>query len=358
VVSIDSVRIWPLMREWSWREVPLLAKVLRSSPPDVVLLMYIGWIYNHHPMITYAPTIARILAPRSRFVTQFENVLGSLPGLKGRAGQLAALAAVGTAGVWRVHYRFGTLFRDSHRIIALSEDHRRFLTARFRGSEEKVTVIPPPPLVMLAPDTEGTRQRGRNLLGVDQEHFLVLYLGYIYPRKGLETLFRAFAILARERPHARLGIVGGPLEGFETYAEHLRRFPAELGIADKVRWAGPYDWDSTDGSAMLRGADVYVMPIDVGVALNNSSIGAAAAHGIPIVATRGEQTEGAFRDRENVLFCRPLDPAAIAGTIKTVMDDRELRQRLARGAKALAEQWFSWDKAIDQTIATFADEAP
>ena len=109
---------------------------------------------------------------------------------------------------------------------------------------------------------------------------------------------------------------------------------------------------------MLRGADVYVMPIDVGVALNNSSIGSAAAHGIPLVATRGEHTEAAFRDRENVLFSRPLDPAALAEAVKTVMDDGELRERLARGAQALAEQWFSWDKAIDQTIATFADEAP
>ena len=30
---------------------------------------------------------------------------------------------------------------------------------------------------------------------------------------------------------------------------------------------------------MRRASDVNVMPIDVGVALNNSSIGAAAAHG-------------------------------------------------------------------------------
>jgi len=354
-IPAESLQVWPLMREWSWRELPLLARVLRSSSPDVVLLMYIGWIYNDHPMITYAPTIARLLVPRARFVTQFENVIGALPGRNGRAGQLCALGAVGAAGVWKVHYRFGTLFRDSHGIIALSEHHRRFLTARFRSSAQKIVLIPPPPLVMLSPDTEGTRRRGRHMLGVDQRHFLVLYLGYVYPRKGLETLFRAFAMLAEDRPHARLGLVGGPLEGFEDYADDLRRVPAELGIDDKVGWRGAYPWDSTDGSTMLRGADVFVMPIDVGVALNNSSIGAAAAHGIPLVATRGEQTEPAFRDRENVLLCRPLDPEGMAEAIKTVMDDDRLRQRLAHGARRLAEEWFSWGKAVDRTIATFRD---
>jgi glycosyltransferase involved in cell wall biosynthesis len=349
--SAESIAVWPLMRDWSWRDLPLLARAVRSASPDIVLLMYIGWIYNDHPMITYAPTVTRFLAPRARFVTQFENVIGALPGRTGRAGQLVALAAVGVAGAWRVHYRFGTLFRDSHRIIALSEHHRRLLTSPLRGASENVVVVPPPPLLILSPDTEGTRERGRQMLGVDKRQFLVLYLGYVYPRKGVETLIKAFAILAKERPHARLGIVGGPLKGFEDYASELRQLPATLGIEGKVRWTGAYAWDSSEGSTMLRGADVCVMPIDVGVALNNSSIGAAAAHGIPLVATEGEQTESAFRHRENVLLCPPLDPTAMAETITTVMDDERLREDLARGAHRLAGEWFSWDAALDRTSA-------
>jgi glycosyltransferase involved in cell wall biosynthesis len=353
--AAESTPVWPLMRDWSWRDLPVLARAVRSASPDIVLLMYIGWIYNDHPMITYAPTVTRFLAPRARFVTQFENVIGALPGLRGRAGQLAALTAVGAAGGWRVHYRFGTLFRDSHRIIALSEHHRRLLTRPLRSAPEKVVIVPPPPLLILSPDTEGTRERGRQMLGVDQGQFLILYLGYVYPPKGVETLLRAFAILAKERPNARLAIVGGPLKGFEDYARDLQRLPTMLGIEEKVRWAGAYPWDSSDGSTMLRSADVCVMPIDVGVALNNSSIGAAAAHGLPLVATEGEQTESAFRHRENVLLCRPLDATIMAGAIKTVMDDEQLREDLARGARRLAEEWFSWDAALDRTIAAFED---
>jgi glycosyltransferase involved in cell wall biosynthesis len=354
-VSEPSVRVWPLMRDWSWQDLPRLVRFLRSSRPDIVLLMYIGWIYNDHPMITYTPTITRLLLPRTRFVTQFENVIGSLPGRKGVLGQIFAVAAVAAAGVWKVQYRFGTLIRDSDRLISLSEHHRRLLSGRWRSSEQSIALIPPPPLTIFSRNDEETRQRGRALLGVDHEHFLIVYLGYVYPGRGLETLLSGFALLLEERPHARLAVVGAPLERFEDYARELRHLPARLGIEGRVRWSGGFAWDSTVGSTMLRAADVCVMPIDVGVALNNSSVGAAASHGLPLVATRGERVESAFHDGKNILFCRPRDPASMAKAIRMVMDDASLRERLSRGAEALAQQWFSWERAVKQTIATFGD---
>jgi polysaccharide biosynthesis protein PslF len=350
-----SIRVWPLMSDWSWRELPLFARFLRSSSPDVILLLYIGWMYEHHPMITYAPTIARLLLPRVRFVTQFENALGARPELYGLRGRLRARGASIAAGIWARDDRFGTLVRDSHRLIVLSDHHRELLTGRSTRAQAKSILIPPPPLMALSPETQQARRRGRAMLGAGDDHFLFVYLGYLYPRKGLETLLRAFALVSAQRAHARLAVVGGPLEGHEGYPAALQRLSADLGIERKLRWAGPYPSDSADGSFMLRAADAYVMPIDIGVALNNSSIGAAAAHGIPLVATRGEISEPAFRDRENVLLCPPQDPAAMAAALQIVMDDHELRRRLARGARALADEWFSWETALDRTIAAFDD---
>jgi glycosyltransferase involved in cell wall biosynthesis len=355
VARDPSIRVWPLMSDWSWRELPLFTRFLRSSSPDVILLVYIGWIYKHHPMITYAPTIARLVAPKARFVTQFENALGARAELYGLPGRLRARAAAAAAGIWTRNDRFGTLVRDSHRLIMLSEYHRQLLTGRSARARAKSVVIPPPPLMELSPDTREARRRGREMLGADDEHFLLVYLGYLYPRKGLETLLRAFAIVAQGKANIRLAVIGGSLEGHEDYAAAIQDVAVDLGIGDKVRWAGSYAWDSADGSFMLRAADAFVMSIDIGVALNNSSVGAAAAHGIPLVATRGKITEPAFRDRENVLLCPPKDPAAMAAAVMTVMDDDDLRCRLAGGARALADEWFSWKRAVDRTIAAFDD---
>jgi hypothetical protein len=72
-----AFKVYPLMRDWSWLDLPRLLNFLKSCSPDAVLLMYIGWIYNDHPMITFAPTISRALLPGVRFVTQFENAIGT-----------------------------------------------------------------------------------------------------------------------------------------------------------------------------------------------------------------------------------------------------------------------------------------
>jgi glycosyltransferase involved in cell wall biosynthesis len=354
-VTDHMVHVHPLMRGWSWSDLPTLGRFLRSSAPDVVLLMYIGWIYDDHAMITYAPTVARLAKPGVRFVTQFENVLGALPARYGRMGQAAAVGARAAAGLWRTSYRFGTLVRDSTRLIVLSEHHRDALGSRLRAPSAKMVLVPPPPLLATAPESPDVRRRGRAMLNVGEEDFLLVYLGYLYPQKRVETLLKAFALVSERRVQAKLAIVGGVLEGYEDYAARLRDLPAELGIDHNVRWAGPFAWDSTDGSTMLRAADAFAMPINAGVALNNSSIGAAASHGLPLVATRPARLESAFREGENILLCAPDDPPALAAAIEAIVDDDRLRRRLSAGARALADEWFSWPAAVEKTIATFGD---
>ncbi|HVG18538.1 MAG TPA: glycosyltransferase, partial [Blastocatellia bacterium] len=39
-------KIYPVIEDWSWRDLPRLARCLKRCSPDVVLLFYIGWIYN------------------------------------------------------------------------------------------------------------------------------------------------------------------------------------------------------------------------------------------------------------------------------------------------------------------------
>lgn len=349
-VEEGPARVHALMLEWSWRELPTLVRVLRSTSPDAVLLLYIGWIYGDHPMITYAPTVARLVRPRTRFVTQLENVLGALPARYGRTGQLGAVAAMAAAGLWRASYRFGTLLRDSSEVIVLGERHRRAVAGR-RGAAKAPVLIPPPPLLEPAPATEEVRRRGREVAGAGEDDFLLVHLGYLYPQKRVEDLLEAFALVARRRDGVRLAVAGGPLEGHEEYAARLRALPGALGIEDRVRWTGAYAWDGTEGSTLLRAADAFVIPIDTGVALNNSSLGAAASHGLPLIGTRPERLELAFRDRENILLCPPGDPQALAEAIETVIDDETLRRRLAQGASELADRWYSWDTAVERTIA-------
>src|SRR5215510_10692877 len=60
--------VYPLIRDWTWSDLPRLTRFIGRCSPDAVLLMYSGGpIYNYHPMITFAPSLAKFLLPGTPF---------------------------------------------------------------------------------------------------------------------------------------------------------------------------------------------------------------------------------------------------------------------------------------------------
>ncbi|MGH7774564.1 MAG: glycosyltransferase family 4 protein [Candidatus Binatia bacterium] len=343
-------KVYPIMPHWLWRDLPRLVRFLKVCSPDAVLLIYTPRDYNYHPMITFAPTITKALLPRSRFVTQFET------GLFGRQGSILTRAILTAsalcAGPKRLDDTFGTLLCKSDRIIVLSERHRDRLLESLPSINSKIAVIPPPPVMRICPESNGAyRERGREALGVNPDDFLLAHFGYIYEEKGMETLLKAFQISNTQRNNTRLVMVGASMaEGHDpSYVNAIRELAKQLGIDNKVSWTGEYAPDSDQASLYLRAADACVFPFNYGVTMNRSSVATAAAHGLPIVTTKGSIVESPFIDGENVFLCPPRDPNSLALAIESLISNPELRQRLRLGALQLAQECFSWDKAVERT---------
>ena len=324
--------------------------------------MYNGWIYNSHPMITFAPTIAKYVLPGIPFVTQMETQEGeNWRSSMTRALRKFAQYVAGSAGV---DYSFGTLLRDSTRLICLSEHHLSKHAARFPEVLTKSVVIPPPPLLTLCPDgPAAARQRGRTALGLRSDEFLLVFFGYVDKNKGIETLFRAVQIAGKETDRIRLAMIGGGrgsatqeadqrAQSISKYEKEILALPDQLGISNKVVWLSGYDSDSDAASMYLYAADVCVLPFDQGVTLSRSSLAAALAHRIPIITTRGEYLETPFQHEVNVFLCPPKDSDALALAIRRVMSSPDLRLKLTEGAGQLAREWFSWGKAVARLMET------
>ena len=92
--------------------------------------------------------------------------------------------------------------------------------------------------------------------------------------------------------------------------------------------------------------------------MNNSSFSSAAAHGLPIVTTRDSALEPQFVHGENVFLCPPESPEALADAIRDLMDDAALRGKLGEGSLRLARDWYSWETAMDKTLALFRAPCP
>lgn len=353
-----SFTLHPIMLNWSWDEAPRFVRFLKACRPDAILLVYIDFIYNNHPMITFAPSFCGSVLPSVPFITRFENPIGIPPSRYSFLTRLLRRVVAWQVGATDITYRFGSLLRDSHRVIVLSNRHRDALSTIYPPVNSKTILIPPAPNMLVCPSNNGaTREEGRHLLRAQDKEFFLVYFGYMYPGKGLETLLRAVKIVKGQRENVRLVLMGGSIDSKygpgRSYVEDMRRLSEELGIGDNITWIGDYRTDNREASLYLHAADVCVLPFDTGVQLNNSSFAAAAAHGLPIVTTQGAFLEEPFIHGENVFLCPPKDPDLLAAAVETLIEEPEVRRRLGRGAEKLSQEWFSWESAIERTITTF-----
>ena len=142
VATDPGMQVSPVMRQWSWREMPRLLRVARRFHPDVVDIHFHGHVYHDHPMITFAPTVLKHMIPHVRIVTHVEWPMGVHPQNKSRSTRAARRVVAQWAGPLDADYSYGTLLRDSDRVIVLSDAHRSILSERFADIDRKCRLIP------------------------------------------------------------------------------------------------------------------------------------------------------------------------------------------------------------------------
>ena len=342
-----------VIKSWAWSDILPLARMLRQIAPEAILLNYVGHAYNDKPMITFAATLARVLCPGTPFVVQVTHPSGA--SLQGARRQLIHTLITHLLGQ-RKKSAFGTLLRDSTRVVVLSNKHLAALEQSQPNVSKKTVLIPPPIIMPLAPVDSETRRIQREQLGVTTGETLLAYFGYVYRGKGIETLFKAFHLLCEQRKDVKMALIGGGAivasDSTDPYVLELRDLMRALNIEDKVRFTGGFSWDSDQGSRYLRAADVAVLPFDQGVYLNNSSLATVVTHGLPTVTTRGEMLEEPLEHQQNVFLCAPQDSEAFAQALGVVLADADLKARLHEGALELAEVCFSWQVSTTRMVAT------
>jgi glycosyltransferase involved in cell wall biosynthesis len=180
----------------------------------------------------------------------------------------------------------------------------------------------------------------------------ILCVARLFPTKGHADLLRAFAGIARERPDATLDLVG---DGPER--ERLDRLAAELGIAGRVRFHGALAAD--DVPPLLAGAGVFALasvPDEAG-AMDGIPVALmeAMAAGVPVVATELSGIPELVVDGETGLLVPPGRPDALEAAMRRLLDDAELRSRLARRAREHVAERFSLASETERLAALFEE---
>jgi D-inositol-3-phosphate glycosyltransferase len=188
--------------------------------------------------------------------------------------------------------------------------------------------------------------------GIPRDAIVLLFAGRIQPLKAPDVLLRAVAELLHRRPDLRsrlvVPIVGGPSGSGLEHPTGLADLARELRIDDVVRFVPPVPQHELAGW--------YAAATLVAVPSYNESFGLVAveaqASGAPVVAAAVGGLTTVVRDHRSGVLVDGHDPARWAAEIERIAADPGLRDRLAAGALAQAQQ-FSWDATARQTLAVY-----
>ncbi|MEX2536449.1 MAG: glycosyltransferase [Trueperaceae bacterium] len=242
---------------------------------------------------------------------------------------------------------------EARLVIAECPQDREDLLGLYGAAEERIRVVPcgySPEEMGPLPQTEA-----RARLDLPQDERVVLQLGRMVPRKGVEDAIRGVARLVNEYGvAARLVIVGGdspapdPLRTPEL--GRLMSIAREEGIAERVRFEGQRDRDQLRD--YYCAADVFIStpwyepfgitPVE------------AMACGVPVLGSAVGGIKSTVVDGETGFLVPARDPTAIAGRLAVMLRNEELLARMRERSLGRAAD-FTWQRVADGIEAVYRE---
>ncbi len=161
--------------------------------------------------------------------------------------------------------------------------------------------------------------------------------------KSLDVAIRAFDLVQKELPEARLLIMGrGPDE------PRLRALTGKLGLEAKVEFRGFQPWDELVRT--LHRCHVFLNPSPKeGWGL---TVVEANQCGLPVVATDAPGLRDSVRDGETGVLVPYGDARAMADHALLLLRDAGYFARMSAAARAWAGT-FSWERCVDESLELF-----
>lgn len=249
------------------------------------------------------------------------------------------------------------LMRAADRIIAECPQDRYDMERLYGAPLSRIAITP----CGFAPDElwPVPMLEARARLGLDEGRFIVLQLGRMVPRKGVDTVIQGVAMLRhRYGVDAQLLVVGGDISGQVGASSgdglelaRLRSVAADLGIATHVRFTGQQP------RAVLRdyysAANVFastpwyepfgITPVE------------AMACARPVIGAEVGGIKSTVNDSVTGFLIPSRDPAALADRLARLHRHPELARAMGEAGRRRACEHYTWRHVATQLAAIYAD---
>ena len=168
---------------------------------------------------------------------------------------------------------------------------------------------------------------------------VVVCVSRLVPRKGQDTLIRAWPQVRAGSDAVLLLVGGGPHTG------ELKQLAARLGVAGSVIFTGPVPWEELP--AHYDAGDVFAMPCRTRRhGLDVEGLGIvyleASATGLPVIGGDSGNAPDAIRDGETGYVVPGRDTAAVARRIASLLADPAGARAMGDKGRAWVEQEWEW----------------
>ena len=223
-------------------------------------------------------------------------------------------------------------------VVTYLGEYFRQRLARVIDPERLVQLTPGVDVETFNPDVDGSAVRDRYGLAGRP---VVVCVSRLVPRKGQDTLVRAWPAVRVACPDAALLLVGGG-----DHRDELAGLARSLGVADAVVLTGAVP--AGELPAHYAAGDVFAMPCRTRRrGLDVEGLGIvyleASATGLPVIVGDSGGAPDAVLDGETGYVVDGRDVPAVAERVVTLLRDDALRRRLGRAGRAWVEQQWRWD---------------
>ena len=234
------------------------------------------------------------------------------------------------------------LMKRSDALIAVSKYTVDELTELYGIDEKKIHVIYNGVDVQKfkpKPNKAELRQE----FGLEEKKKIVLFVGRLYHRKGLEILLRSIPPVIQEFSNVKFVISG---KGFKQKEESLRNLAKQLDIEDHVSFLGYVPDEKLPN--LYATSDIFVLP-----AIYENfpfAILEAQSSGLPVISTKVGGIAEFLVDNENGFLIEPGDSTQLTQRVLTLLQNQKLAKEMGMRGRKLIEEKFSWRLITSQVI--------
>ncbi len=176
---------------------------------------------------------------------------------------------------------------------------------------------------------------------------LVLFLGRLHAKKGLDLLIPAFETIQRRIAGAQLAIVGPEND---DYGQQVRAWVAGRGLTEAVHFVGHLD--GADVIQAYVDADVFVLPSyteNFGL-----TVVEAMACALPVVISDQVNIHAEVTASGGGLVTR-CDVDEVAQAVIKLLNDSDRRDAMGQAGRLFAKEHYTWPSIVDDLTREYRE---